>query len=79
MNKPFPLLCLDCKYSEADPNSNWSHKCFHPKVVANNAWALSSNFEGKPYGVSCQGERKKRSWFAPCGMRGKLWEPKNDD
>ena len=75
-NKPFPALCLACKYARKEIRSEWNNRCFHPKVVSRDAWALANNHEGEPYGVSCTDERKKRSPFAPCGMRGKLWEGK---
>ena len=74
--KPFPALCLYCKHGREEPRSSWNHRCFHPKVVSQDSWALSNNHEGQPYGVCCREERQKRSWFAPCGMRGKLWEAK---
>ena len=75
-SKPFPVLCMDCRYSKPEPNSSWNNRCFHPKVVASDSWALANNHEGKPTGVSCHDERRKRSIFAQCGMKGKLWEPK---
>jgi len=74
--KPFPALCLDCKHSEVNSQSPWSHRCFNPKVVSKDCWALAHNHEGKPSGTDCSTERGKGSWFAPCGMRGKLWEAK---
>jgi hypothetical protein len=77
MNKPFPALCLDCRHARPEEKASWNNRCFHPKVVGSDSWALSNNHEGKPYGSSCRDERHKRSPFAPCGMRGKLWEPKS--
>ncbi len=76
MTEIFPKLCMDCKYSKPEERSTWNNRCFHPKVVCADSWALSNNNEGKPYGVCCRDERQKRSWFAPCGMRGKLFERK---
>lgn len=73
MIKPFPALCLDCKHSRPKPRLEWNNQCFHPKVIASDAWALANNDEGKPYGRSCSDERKIK-WFAPCGAKGKLWE-----
>ena len=72
----FPRLCLNCKYSQPETTSSWNNRCFHPKVVMADSWALANNREGMPYGVSCNDERRKRSWFAPCGMRGRLFEEK---
>ena len=70
--KPYPALCRDCKHSQPETNSSWNLKCTHPKVNANDAWALS---RAEPLGGSdCHFERKRR-WFAPCGMSGKLYEP----
>jgi len=75
--KPFPALCMFCRYSKPEPRSEWNNRCFHPKVVASDSWALANNQEGAPAGVSCRDERGKCSLFAPCGMKGKLWEPKS--
>lgn len=72
----FPKLCMNCKWSKPDGNSSWSNRCFHPKVVMHDSFALGNNREGDPYGVSCSSERDKRSWFAQCGMRGLLYEAK---
>lgn len=79
MNKPFPALCMHCKYSKPTPRSEWSNRCFNPEVVASDSWALANNDEGKPCGRTCLEERKRVSWFAPCGAKGKLWEPKGWD
>ena len=76
MKKPFPALCRDCKHSQPERRNYWNNRCFHPKVVASDPWALANNNEGDPCGTSCLDERHKRSPFAPCGMKGKLWEPK---
>lgn len=76
MTAIFPKLCLDCKYSKPEERSTWSNRCFHPKVIAADSWALANNNEGKPYGVTCRDERQRRSWFAPCGMKGRLFERK---
>ena len=77
-DKPFPALCADCKHSEVSKDSSWTHQCQHPKVVAADPYALATNFEGRTYGSACRDERKLRSWFAPCGMKGKLWEKRDD-
>jgi len=77
VKKPFPALCMGCKHSRPEDERGWSNHCFHPKVVAKDSWALANTCARGPTGVSCQEERRKRNWFAPCGQRGKLWEPKN--
>ena len=74
-DKPFPALCMDCKHAKPERGSNWNNRCFNPKVVASDSWALANNDQGAPYGSSCQAERKK-IWFAKCGAKGKLWERK---
>ena len=71
--KPYPALCRDCKFSKPSPGSEWNLKCLHPRVNAGNAWALVANGD---FGCECRGERERRSLFAPCGMKGKLWEKK---
>jgi hypothetical protein len=74
-NKPFPALCKDCRWSKPEKRSEWNNRCFHPKVVSKDSWALANNNEGEPYGVACREERQRR-YFSPCSMRGKLWEAK---
>lgn len=75
MKKPFPVLCKDCKWSYM-PEDRYNLRCGHPKVNARNAWALGSvTAEGDAAGKSCTDERGEK-WFAQCGMKGKLWEPK---
>ena len=76
MNKPFPALCNECRHATEDKQSPWLHKCSHPRVVAADSYALSQNYEGRSAGSSCYDQRRKTSWFAPCGIRGKLWEPR---
>jgi len=65
-------LCRDCKHSMPEPGSEWNLRCMHPVVNSRDAWALSGS---KPHGSNAFSERS-RSWFAPCGMRGALWEAK---
>lgn len=74
---PYPALCRDCKHSKPEVRSEWNLRCQHPRVNAGNSWALSNG--GDYYGADCRGERERggiRGVFAPCGMKGKLWEPK---
>jgi len=74
MSKPFPALCRDCKHSEPDTNSAWSLHCNNPVVNGADPFALASNVQGR--GTDCRGERDRKSFFAKCGLRGKLWEAK---
>ncbi len=73
MTKPFPAFCKDCKHSKPEKNSTWNLLCHHPVINAKNSYALSraGTFE---LGSDCRDQRSQKSWFAPCGMRGKLWE-----
>lgn len=73
--KPFPALCMHCKHAKPERRSDWNNRCFHPKVIASDSWALANNDEGQPYGSSCR-EQRGKTLFAPCGAKGKLWEPK---
>jgi hypothetical protein len=78
---PFPAFCRDCKHSRTkiDPYSENERpdrglRCIHPKVNARNAWSLA---EPNPKVTKeCHYERDDTGWFAPCGQKGKLWEPK---
>lgn len=77
MSKPFPALCRDCKHGIPEEDAKWNMRCTHPKVNATNSWALANTGgDGKPAQTDARHERS-RKWFAPCGMTGKLWEPKN--
>ncbi len=74
MDKPFPATCRECKWSKPVEKYDWNNKCFHPIVNAQDPWALSGN-GSMGHGSNCRDERE-RKWFAPCGMKGKLWEPR---
>ena len=73
MNKPFPVFCRDCRFSEPERDASWNLKCKNPIVNARDEWALASSAGGA--GTSCKDERRV-IWFAACGRKGKLWEPK---
>jgi hypothetical protein len=75
MSKPYPALCRECKWSRKEDNRGSYLRCVHPIVNANDPWALSGGSNN--YGSDTHNEREKRGWFANCGMKGKLWEPKN--
>jgi len=66
-------FCRDCRHSMPEPDSAWLLCCTHPEVNKRDSWALS----GATYFI-CMRARDERGkkWFAPCGMKGKLWEPK---
>lgn len=74
MTKPYPLLCKDCFYSVPEEGSAWNLRCTNPVVNANDSWALATNSKGT-YGSNCRSQREIK-WFGKCGMRGKLWMPK---
>lgn len=69
-------LCKDCKWSSPDPSLTWNLRCKNPEVNARDAWALTqANFSGS----ECRSEREKLwVWLGPCGMKGRLWELKNE-
>ncbi len=62
-------LCKDCRHSMPEPNSEWNIRCMNPEVNAKDPWALASS---KPHG-SCARDERKKNWFSPCGIKGKLW------
>jgi hypothetical protein len=69
-------FCRDCKYSMPDKQSPWTLVCSNPKVNAKEGWILAHpDHHG---GVACYVVRNKNSLFAPCNVRGKLWEPKDN-
>lgn len=73
----FPKLCGDCVNRVNEKYSSLL-KCNSPRVVGKDPYALAWSTKGQPHGVSCIEERSKK-WFAACGMKGKLWEPKVED
>ena len=77
MTKPFPALCKECKWSVAENDREWNVNCVHPKVNACDPYALGGG-PGRIYGTGCVEERKRIGLFAKCGMKGKLWEPKDE-
>lgn len=70
--KPFPALCRSCSYA----TDSWPRQCTHPEVIAASPWAPAKGFQGVPYGVECSERNLERGYFAPCGIEGKLWKPK---
>jgi len=66
-----PKFCKDCKY--VFTKETWSSlRCKHPQVNSADPWALAYlDFSG----TECRSEREK-TWFAKCGIKGKLYEPK---
>lgn len=74
MAKPYPAFCRDCKWSHIEEGRDWNLRCINPIINANDSWALSTTKMGR--GSDAQREREKTGWFAKCGMKGKLWEPK---
>ena len=78
MSKPYPALCRECKWSKKEDPQRYDLRCFNPIINANDSYALSSTELGA--GTCCRDERRKVGWlFVKCGMKGKLWEPKDKD
>jgi hypothetical protein len=67
---PEVKLCRECKYSEA--GADMTVRCVHPEVNKKDPWVLSSFIRGS----SAKDERTRQWYGAPCGMKGKLWEPR---
>lgn len=74
MAKPPVVFCRDCKHSEADRTSPWQLRCHNPDVNRHDSWALASSEQGR--GTDCHTERRYTGWFSKCGIKGKLYEPK---
>lgn len=76
-------FCKDCKWARTNKTgSTYALRCIHELVVSEYPWALSrwkDQTEDDEYncGTGCHEERSKK-WFAKCGIKGKLWEAKND-
>ena len=72
MSKPI-RFCKDCKWARPGRPGYYLY-CTHPRVVATWPRALARS---EPT-VDADDERPRWSPFAPCGVRGKLWEPKEE-
>ena len=67
------LLCKNCKHSKSRAASLWDLYCANPIVNSNDPCFLAS---GDSLGTGCRQERESK-WFAKCGIKGKLFEPKD--
>ena len=65
-------LCRECRHSMPEPVSEWNLRCMNAEVNKRDPWALAGS---KAHGSNARDEREKK-WFAPCGMKGALWEAK---
>jgi hypothetical protein len=66
-------LCKDCKWSVSEAVGSWHLRCYHPVINAKDPAALgNATFTGS----YTQRERERTWWFAKCGIKGKLYEPK---
>ena len=74
MSKSPVVFCRDCKFSAPDQSSPWSLRCHNPEVNRHDSWALASSDQGR--GTDCTTERRATGWFLICGVKGKLYEPK---
>ena len=65
-------LCRDCVYGTKQTASSWKMNCQHPEVNRQDAYALAyADFVG-----SDTIDERRKTWWAACGQRGKLWTPK---
>jgi hypothetical protein len=74
-------LCQNCKWSAPERGAAWSNRCFNPVVNVRDPHALSwnaSDGDRRGTGTSCIEERKKRWPIGACGMRGALYEAKEE-
>ena len=76
----YPKFCRDCLHSRVKLDKYRDNKptdelrCIHPNVNADSEWALTAI--EVHHTKECTYERGREGWFAPCGKRGRLWEPK---
>ncbi len=72
-SQPIVKLCRECKHYVPDKTLSRCG-CTNPIVNSHDEWALSSEF---PSGTNARDERSRKMPWAFCGMKGKLWEPKD--
>ncbi len=65
-------FCRDCRHSLPEPGTEWNLRCVHAEVNKRDPWTLAAS---TAHG-SCARDERKKEWIGPCGMKGKLWEPK---
>ena len=68
-------LCKDCTFSIQEELSIL--ECYHPSVVKH-INKLNTYSVRLPTMILCQSERLDRRWTAPCGVHGKLFQPKSN-
>lgn len=66
-------FCKNCKYSISGGSCSLS--CIHPILNINDPFVLSLS-DIYASGTNTTEERKK-TWFGKCGIKGKLYEPKD--
>lgn len=82
--KPKPAFCAECKYStqKVTPINNfYSLHCTNRKVINKHIFktpTLLAASNVADFSYPAEEERVNKSWCAPCGMNGKLWEPKDE-
>ncbi len=76
MKKPYPLFCVNCKWSIQKPGTILL-ECSHPIVCRINGFALGTTTKVYEF-TRCDIERNR--WLlGDCGRRGRLWEAKEED
>lgn len=72
---PFPKLCVECKHSARIPGNPQDLRCMNPLVNWIDPQALA---RAEPRGSDTLYERSKYGLLGcgMCGMRGALWEPR---
>jgi len=75
MNYPTVKRCIDCRWS-VKRNDRWDMACQHPLVNAADPYFLS--YDHAKLGSDCTDQRRQTGLFAKCGMRGKLFEFRED-
>jgi hypothetical protein len=71
-----PRYCVTCRHHVILGKSAVSYgdlRCCHPVLIAKSPLALTRRAEHVA-SVDCYAERADTSWFADCGVKGKLWE-----
>lgn len=71
---PKVKLCRECAYGFKEDHRSWKMTCKNPEVNRRDEYALAY---ADSHGTDTIDERRKTSWWAACGQRGKQWTPKN--
>lgn len=71
-----PKFCYDCKFSLQTEPDAYELYCTNMKVVGLDAWALSTSKNKYRVLKSTNTKWERDQYFGACGLKGRLFQPK---